>query len=174
MTIEEIKKRFKEVHVADTFGTKKEIKELPMILKDDETIMYATSGLFKNNTWLIVVTDQRVLFLDKGMVFGLKQVEIPLDKVNSVSFKTGLLLGKVTIYHGSSEMGIDQITKSTVKPLVDAINREAEKYKNKNSAAETKTVSAADELLKYKQLLDAGVLTQEEFDAKKKQLLGLQ
>lgn len=33
--------------------------------------------------------------------------------------------------------------------------------------------SAADELMKFKQLLDAGVISQEEFDAKKKQLLGL-
>ena len=31
----------------------------------------------------------------------------------------------------------------------------------------------ADELKKYKELLDAGVITQEEFDLKKKQLLGL-
>jgi len=35
------------------------------------------------------------------------------------------------------------------------------------------TVSAADELKKFKELLDTGVITQEEFDAKKKQLLGL-
>ena len=45
-----------------------------------------------------------------------------------------------------------------------------------NSASnqpETKLVfSAADEILKFKQLLDAGIITQEEFDAKKKQLLG--
>lgn len=34
-------------------------------------------------------------------------------------------------------------------------------------------VSAADEIMKFKGLLDAGVITQEEFDAKKKQLLGL-
>lgn len=34
-------------------------------------------------------------------------------------------------------------------------------------------VSAADELMKFKGLLDMGVITQEEFDAKKKQLLGL-
>ena len=34
-------------------------------------------------------------------------------------------------------------------------------------------VSSADELLKYKSLLDQGIITQEEFDAKKKQLLGL-
>lgn len=33
--------------------------------------------------------------------------------------------------------------------------------------------SNADEILKYKNLLDSGVITQEEFDAKKKQLLGL-
>lgn len=32
---------------------------------------------------------------------------------------------------------------------------------------------SADEILKYKQLLDVGAITQEEFDAKKKQLLGL-
>ena len=33
--------------------------------------------------------------------------------------------------------------------------------------------STADEILKYKNLLDGGIITQEEFDAKKKQLLGL-
>ena len=34
-------------------------------------------------------------------------------------------------------------------------------------------VSNADEIKKYKELLDSGVISQEEFDAKKKQLLGL-
>lgn len=33
--------------------------------------------------------------------------------------------------------------------------------------------SAADELKKFKELLDSGIISQEEFDAKKKQLLGL-
>ena len=33
--------------------------------------------------------------------------------------------------------------------------------------------SAAEEIKKYKDLLDSGIITQEEFDAKKKQLLGL-
>ncbi|MFJ8459194.1 SHOCT domain-containing protein [Lysinibacillus xylanilyticus] len=34
-------------------------------------------------------------------------------------------------------------------------------------------ISAADEILKFKKLLDDGILTKEEFDAKKKQLLGI-
>ena len=33
--------------------------------------------------------------------------------------------------------------------------------------------SNAEELRRYKELLDLGVITQDEFDAKKKQLLGL-
>ena len=34
-------------------------------------------------------------------------------------------------------------------------------------------VSGADEITKYKKLYDDGVITQEEFEAKKEQLLGL-
>ena len=34
-------------------------------------------------------------------------------------------------------------------------------------------VSYAEELKKFKELLDSGIITKEEFDAKKKQLLGL-
>lgn len=35
------------------------------------------------------------------------------------------------------------------------------------------SLSSADEIIKYKKLLDDGIITQEEFEAKKKQLLGL-
>jgi len=45
--------------------------------------------------------------------------------------------------------------------------------KTPKSAAAIQQTSAADELRKFKELLDMGVITQEEFDAKKKQLLGL-
>jgi len=49
---------------------------------------------------------------------------------------------------------------------------------NSNSTQEkeddsTKALSVPDELRKFKSLLDDGIITQEEFDAKKKQLLGL-
>lgn len=38
---------------------------------------------------------------------------------------------------------------------------------------ENQPTSSADEIMKFKNLLDAGVITQEEYEAKKKQLLGL-
>ena len=49
----------------------------------------------------------------------------------------------------------------------------APKAKNKVVVQRTESISHADELKKYKELLDSGVISQEEFDAKKKQLLGL-
>lgn len=55
----------------------------------------------------------------------------------------------------------------------------ASKLKNemeKRKRSEKPTVAAlspADEIKKFKDLLDQGIITQEEFDAKKKQLLGL-
>lgn len=39
--------------------------------------------------------------------------------------------------------------------------------------SDSDTVSAADEILKFKNLLDEGIITQDEFEAKKKQLLGM-
>ena len=52
---------------------------------------------------------------------------------------------------------------------------EAEYEKEKTSTANSTgvNVSPADELKKFKQLLDEGIITSEEFDAKKRQLLGL-
>jgi len=47
-----------------------------------------------------------------------------------------------------------------------------EKKKSKKAAAK-KTGSVADEIKKFKELLDAGAITQKEYDAKKKELLGL-
>ena len=44
---------------------------------------------------------------------------------------------------------------------------------NEDYSAVRFTFSAADEIEKFKGLLDKGIITQEEFDAKKKQLLGL-
>ena len=35
------------------------------------------------------------------------------------------------------------------------------------------SIDAADEIVKFKKLADDGIITQEEFEAKKKQLLGL-
>ena len=50
---------------------------------------------------------------------------------------------------------------------------EREQRQNNPVSATTSNTSVVDEIKRYKELLDVGILTQEEFDAKKKQLLGI-
>lgn len=46
--------------------------------------------------------------------------------------------------------------------------------KNALAAAQKSNVSEAEEIKRYKELLDSGAISQEEFDKKKKQLLDMQ
>ena len=62
---------------------------------------------------------------------------------------------------------------SDARIVLDCINQLISDCKNKERNQHTSTISAADELLKFKNLCDMGVITQAEFEAKKKQLLGL-
>lgn len=57
--------------------------------------------------------------------------------------------------------------------IVKYIREQIETIKNAPAGCVVQQISAADELKKFKELLDMGVITQEEFDAKKKQLLAL-
>ena len=56
-TLEEVQAKIKELD-ADIFGTKKEIKFLPQVLRSDEEIFGITSGFLNGNTWLITITNE--------------------------------------------------------------------------------------------------------------------
>lgn len=51
--------------------------------------------------------------------------------------------------------------------------KESNKVVSDTNSQTEKYISTADEILKFKQLLDMGVITQDEFDLKKKELLGM-
>ncbi|MBE6947700.1 MAG: SHOCT domain-containing protein [Ruminococcaceae bacterium] len=57
--------------------------------------------------------------------------------------------------------------------IVAYIRKQIEEIKNAPVGGIVQQVSAAEELKNFKELLDMGVITQEEFDAKKNKLLGL-
>ena len=69
-------------------------------------------------------------------------------------------------------MGITAVTKQTLVPFVEAVNKSREELNHLRAKSASPQLSTADEILKFKKLLDQGILTQEEFDKKKKELLG--
>lgn len=116
----------------------------------------------------LVITDKRVY---GKAIFG-KRVDLPLDKVSAVgtSFLKGIDVGTSS---GRIKFKLvknqDEIHAALSKLLLDRQEKESHNTVVENIVS----ASNADELKKFKDLLDSGVITQEEFDAKKKQLLGL-
>lgn len=64
-------------------------------------------------------------------------------------------------------MFIENIVEETVKPFVEAANRAIEEYKNANNQSN----DIPSQIMKLSQLKDQGILTEDEFLNKKKELL---
>ncbi len=109
--------------------------------------------------------------------------------LTAIQFKepAGVTVGFIQfVYPGSNEVrgsvmaALDDENSIPVSPQNLALARQIVEYVEKMRTqlrnpqpALVQQVSAADEIRKYKELLDMGVITQEEFDTKKRQLLGL-
>ncbi|ESW90563.1 hypothetical protein X770_09035 [Mesorhizobium sp. LSJC269B00] len=156
----------------DQFFTKKELNHLPEILSDGEQVLAFTSGLMDGDTWLITLTDRRIIFLDKGMIYGLKQASIGLDKVNAVSGKTGLIFGSITIEDGASQRHISNVWKKTVVKFVNKVRDALEQRRQPdpvyNQPQGTDVVSMLERLGALKA---NGIITDQEFEQQKRKIL---
>lgn len=122
VTAKQVEQQIKSIGEFDRFFTRKEIKYLPEVMRPGENIKAMTSGFLNGTTWLIVATDQRILFLDKGMFFGLKQVEIPLKAITAIVNKQGILFGGINITAASVSHSITMIDKKDVKRVSEVIS----------------------------------------------------
>ncbi|MGZ2746386.1 PH domain-containing protein [Burkholderia stagnalis] len=143
---------------------------------DGEQVLAFSSGLMDGNTWLIVLTDHRVLFLDKGLIYGLKQISINLDKVNSVSGTTGIMFGEIRIEDGASERIVKNVWKKTVVPFTNKVRDAIREYTRASQPAAAAPVApAADDVVSKLERLAAlkerGILTDAEFADQKAKIL---
>lgn len=143
-------------------------------LDADEDILFC---LPYNFTSCVAFTNKRII--DAAKMTGLFQTNITntysYESVNSVQGFVNYLVIKIT--GEADHMYTPLKGREQVAIAVKRINEAIAAYKQKASAPAAAVIvnntSAADELKKFKDLLDCGIITQEEFDAKKKQLLGL-
>ena len=171
----------------DSFGTKKELGILADHLEEGETVLALSSGIMVQtetsnlldgglNTWLAVVTDRRLLFLDHAMLTtSVDEQVIRLDRVQAVSSSQGFILGKISIDLGARVLVIDNCIKEHVKTWAKMANTAiAEREEAQTAPVAPAAPVESDPIAKLKELgalKEAGVLTQEEFDTTKAALL---
>lgn len=117
----------------------------------------------------ICITNKRVY----GKTLLGKRVDLPLDSISSVALTNPLFKG-ISVSSNSGNISFYLISNrdKAHKILSDLIIDRQRKI-NGPIVKQEIAQSNADEIKKYKDLFDSGVITQEEFDEKKKQLLGL-
>lgn len=155
------------------FWTQKEIRALPKILNQGENILAVTSGLMNNATWLAVCTNQRLIFLNCGMIFGIRQVQLPLDRIQSIDHSATIVFGSISVWDGASVFTIRMVLKSSIMPFVRATEEAMFGIRKAQAkpAAAAAPLDVASQLEKLAQLKEKGHLTEEEFQAQKKKLL---
>ena len=120
------------------------------------------------NNCEITVTDKRVY---GKAAFG-KRVDLPADMISSVDMCAFKGIG-VSTSSGRIQFLFCTNQADVFQAISGGLLKRQTQVKTETVIKQEIPQSNADELKKYKDLLDGGVITQEEFDAKKKQLLGL-
>lgn len=154
---------------------RKEIAELPAIIPDGEELFGLVQGVYNGGQGILVATDRRLLFVDKGLLYGLKVEDFGLDKVTSIQIETGLIFADIKIMASGNIAKITNVEKTGGRTFCEKVR--AKLSEPKQTAAPVtvvqQQVDVADQLGKLAALKDQGILTQEEFDAQKKKLLGI-
>lgn len=116
----------------------------------------------------MLITDKRVC----GRVLFGKSVDLPIDSITSVG--TWLISG-ISVATSSGKIKFLRISNRDEihKVISDLIVKRQEKRILDTAVKRDVQLSGADEIKKYKELLDQEIISQEEFDKKKKQLLDL-
>lgn len=127
----------------------------------------------------VVLTDDAVI-LKRG-VLNKKSVDIPYDKINSIRVEQGLIgrfyhFGDVIIMSGNDVVG--EAIKGIINP--DKLKHDVQerinslgKHARQNHESHSQSGDNFDQLEKLAQLKKKGIITEKEFETKKKQLLNL-
>lgn len=115
--------------------------------------------------WACIITNSRLILGHQNMLSD-KSKSIPFSSISTMNVKKGISWSYLVLTLNSGELFQLRTRHKSAKPIRQLIEQ-AQAVPMQVAA----TTSSADELLKYKELLDAGLISLEEFNAKKQQLL---
>ena len=158
--------------------TKAEFKTLPDVLLNDEVLLGLTEGILKlanqKNSigWgLAFLTNKRFVFYRKNMFGIVTQEEFAINRITSVAYRKGVIFSDIIIYAAGADSIVSDCNKVLAKLIVDELQKLLH-TPAQPIAISTQTDNTS-ELKKWFDLKEQGIISLEEFEAKKKALLNL-
>jgi hypothetical protein len=124
-----------------------------------------------NENFAFAISDRRILMGQHKILNNTFQA-ILLDHLNDITLNTGIVYGTICFdtIKETFNVGVDKLT---ARSIFSRIQEAAFKPKTTPAIQSSPPADSTDELRKYKALLDDGLITADEYNAKKRQLLGL-
>lgn len=156
------------------------VAESSLMPDEDVRLTFVSNGVVNRGecvvggTVVILLTTKRCIYAQKRVIMGDFTKIVSYDNINDIHKKKGWFFGEISIDTIREELTFS-VNKESVDNITNSIMQVIDEYKKQSNSvnAQVAQISAADELKKFKELLDSGVITQGEFDAKKKQLLNM-
>ena len=157
---------------------KRDVLALPEILADDEAVVRIIEGFYEGGWGVLVATDRRMVFVDKALLGGRVKVEdFPYDRITSIQYDTGFVYGGLTIHAAGNRAEIANLPKDRCRDFAESIRRRIDEARSSVPTAMASGPSRTEDLPgtleRLADLRDRGILTEEEFQGKKRQILDL-
>lgn len=147
-------------------------------LDSNENVLMCFCGLHNyisatkhDSTFAYAVTDRRIIMGQKKMIGEYFQ-SVSLNNLNDITFSSGMLMGIITIdtFKEKFNVAVDKVSGRNIN---DAIHNVLITNSNnhKSGSNGSNSASIAEEIKKFKDLLDIGAISQEEFNQQKEKLL---
>lgn len=181
-TAEEMSTYCKENNTGSGFSKKQRAKHFKVVeaqLQSDETVLGCFCGIHNYKSmsehsynYAYAITDKRIILGQKKVVGDNVHI-ISRKHINDVSKSTGVMFGiiKFDTFKETFNVRVDKKETDSIHNLL--VHRLFEDEDNNTTVINNPVEkSPVEQLKEYKELLDMEVITQEEFDKKKSELLG--
>lgn len=161
-----------------TAAQQRQIDRAKEVLQAEERVLDVTTGMVEvhrmgtktTRRGAILVTDRRVILYSKK-IGGYEMYDHVYGLLTALDYKKGMMYGNITFAASGDRTHVSQIPKEDLERVAKVIRaRMAAAHEQGRPVA---GASTADEIRKLAELHAAGIFTDGEFAAKKKQLLGL-
>lgn len=147
-------------------------------LAKDEYVLTAFVGFHNyksmskhDGCFAYAITNKRFIMAQKKMIGSTFQT-VSLKNINDITMDKGILAHKITIDTIKETFNVETSDPKTAQNIHTAIQN-ALAHTKRNQSSNPGVLTASAQLIELKKLLDAGIITQRDFDLKKKQLLGI-
>jgi len=158
-------------------GYNSNLKAVIAHLDDGETIIESCYGAYEASilgsdslrNGVFLVTEKRVVHFGKKLM-GYDMESFPLSKVSAIEMSKGLMGKSITLKMSGNDANVKWINKGNPDELVKYVrDNMGETPSSSNAAPAIDDIPA--QIQKLASLMDAGILTEDEFNKKKTELL---